>query len=1399
MMECFKNIFLAKFVCVAVVVIFSPQIARCNDDASFDGLEKEYQKQTLPLLKQFCLECHSTKAKEGELDLERFGTLDAVRRDPPAWQKVAEMLDTREMPPEDSPQLSKQQRKQLRGWVRKYLNAEARAGAGDPGPVVLRRLNNAEYTYTVRDLTGVDLNPAAEFPVDGAAGEGFTNTGNALVMSPALITKYLDAGKEIAGHAVLLPDGFRFFQGETRRDWTNEIIRDIRQVYLRHTGRQADVNSLNRWNHAQAMKLTNLDGRVDLVRYLDALIRNRTRLLKDIAAANDIAKQERLSAKYLRLLAHMLVSEKPGSLLLGQIRNRWRKAVPQDAPVIAAEIRAWQDRLWKFNIVGHFGQVKGWQEAASPLSESQSFRVKIEPKAKSDDVTLFLIAGSAGDGTVSDVVAWENPRIERAGRRPIPLRDVRAISIALDKTQKKLPREASKYLAAAFDARTNGKKRSLIELAAAHGVDPVLLKPWLSYLGISHAGELKIKQYLHLPLKQTGGYNFVKGWGLPGASALSVVSNSSDDKVNVPGEMPPHKVAVHPRPERWVAAGWKSPIDGLVRLAPSIKDAHAACGNGVSWSFELRRGGQRRVLEAGNIDLGGAATIKPRDKFSVKKGDLLSLVIGPRDGNHGCDLTEIDLVVTEQAGAKQTWSLSADCADSIHASNPHDDRLGNKDVWHFYTDTLAGTGEPSTIPPNSLLARWLETEDALVAAKIASEIQLLVSKPLLANASAADAEIHRQLTALDGPLFSLIDTAELARRVSSEELKATKYGLDSHLFGRHPDGTAVSPEHLVVQAPSIIEITLPAKLVAGSELVTSAKLHDPAAQQGSVQLQVTSVRPTAADVLLPGIPIVVRDGSQADARFRQSFDQFRQLFPSAMCYPKIVPVDEVVTLVLYYREDHELARLMLDNEEKKKLDRLWDELHYVSRDALTIVTAFEQLMEFATQDNDPSKFAPLGKPINAQAAAFRKRLVKSEPAHLEALIAFASRAYRRSLTERETRGVHGLYQTLRQQELPHEDAFRLTLARVLTSPAFLYRLEQSSPTEKQSPVSNEELAGRLSYFLWSTMPDAELRRTASAGQLRNSKMLLKQTRRMLKDPRMRRMAIEFACQWLHIRDFDQFDEKNERLFPQFAELRGDMYEESIRFFEDIFRSDRSILDILDADHTFLNERLAKHYGIPGVQGDHWRLVKGVKEFSRGGILALSTTLAKQSGASRTSLILRGNWVSETLLGERLPRPPKGVPVLPEVVPAGLTERQLIEKHSSLPGCVNCHKRVDPYGFTLEGFDTIGRFRTKDGGDHPIDTRATLMDGTKIEGINGLRNYLLTTRHNTVVRQFCRKLLGYALGRSVRLSDEPLLSKMAEDLQKHDYRFSAAIEAIVLSRQFREIRGNGFGRVTGAKP
>jgi hypothetical protein len=1370
-----------------------------------DTLANDYAKEVRPLIVKYCQRCHSAKRSEAEINWEAIGTWAEARNHVKTWLKAAEMLDSSQMPPPESKQPTAAERTRLRKWVHDYLLTEARARAGDPGPVVLRRLSNAEYTYTLRDLTGIpSLQPAREFPVDGAAGEGFTNTGNALVMSPALLTKYLDAAKEVASHAVLLPDGFRFSPFTTRRDWTNEILTRIRAFYREFS----DSRGGEKVNLQGIVFDTNEGGRLPVEKYLATTLAERESLKAKRRTIETVARDRKLNAKYLGILWKSLTSNEP-SLLLDSLRARWRAARPEDAPALAAEIAAWQRGLWRLTTVGHIGKVGGpkrWLEPVQPLIAKQEVRFKIPTTPDAKEVVLALIASDAGDGNEHDFVIWQQPRLVAPGRPDLLLRDARAVCGDLEARRQRVFANTANYLSAAVEARLVRGKPDLARLADKHGIEADALRAWLDYLGIGSGGPTPIEGHLTRRIPSAAGYDFIKGWGSLDTPLL--VANSSGQHVRIPGNMKPHSVAVHPSPTLQAAVGWRSPVTGTIRVEGKVTHAHPECGNGVTWSLELRRGTARQRLAAGVAQGSKVVPIGPIERLAVQQGDLVSLLIGPRDGNHACDLTALELKLTSIGNSAKTWSLADDVASTVQAANPHADRFGNPGVWHFYAEPDKPGLLVPVIPAGSLLARWQTAQHAAEQRKLAANVQkLLTSGPPDAKDS-PDVALYRQLASLGGPLFR----GMLARRVTdTTAANAGKWGLDPALFGKHRTGKAGDAGSLYVRAPSVTEVRLPADLAAGCELVTTGMLDPETGAEGSVQLRVVAGKAARGAGLQPSelqvtvangpwtadnrrtafvAPILVNEGSAARKRIQSALDEFRQLFPAALCYTKIVPVDEVVTLTLFYREDDHLARLMLDEAQQARLNRLWDELHYVSHDALTLVDALAQLIEYATQDADPRVFEPLRKPFNERAAAFRQRLIDTQPRHLDALIDFAGRAHRRPLTDEERQELLGLYRKLRAQDMPHEEAFRLTLARVLVAPAFLYRLEQPGPGVQPRPVSDWELASRLSYFLWSSQPDAELRQIAAAGRLNDSATLIAQSRRMRHDERVRRLATEFACQWLHISDFAELNEKSERHFPTFAGLREAMNEESVRFFMDLFQSDGSVLDIIDADYTFLNEALAKHYGIPGVTGAEWRRVEGVKRFGRGGILGQATTLAKQSGASRTSPILRGNWISEVLLGERLPRPPKDVPRLPEDEAAteGLTVRQLVERHSSDPRCAVCHQRIDAFGFSLEEFDAIGRRRDKDLGDRPINTRARTMDGARFEGLDGLRAYLLTQRREAFVRQFCRKLLGYALGRATQLSDEPLLAEMAEQLRSKGYHFTAALETIVRSRQFQEIRG-----------
>ncbi|MDP7309280.1 MAG: DUF1592 domain-containing protein, partial [Roseibacillus sp.] len=619
---------------------------------------------------------------------------------------------------------------------------------------------------------------------------------------------------------------------------------------------------------------------------------------------------------------------------------------------------------------------------------------------------------------------------------------------------------------------------------------------------------------------------------------------------------------------------------------------------------------------------------------------------------------------------------------------------------------------------------------------------------------------------LQGPLFSDLDFAELARQQQQN-------GRQDDRFDK--DGNLIAP------ADSPLEFKLPPSLVTGAEFVTRGTIDPSGGEKTVVQLQGGPGPAPRQDTatLDPSLPLVVRSGPESLENMKRALDEYRNLFPAAMCYARIVPADEVVTLLLYHREDEHLERLMLDGNEMKKIDTLWERLRFVKREPHRLVTAYEQIWQFATQDSDPSRFEPMEPAIRKGAAEFDQQLLSAEKHHLEALTTLASTLYRRPLTDEELQAVPALYARLRTEKFSHEKACRLTLARLFSSAPFLYKTETPSLEPRQGPINNWEMATRLSYFLASSTPDIHLL-TVASNETFSDEVLIRETRRMLDGDGTRRLAIHFGCQWLNIRDFDQHQEKNEKLYPEFEKLRGKMYEEAVRFFTDFFQNNRSILSLLNSDHTFADAELAKFYRLPAPTGG-WQRVSGLRGLNRGGILGFASTLAKHSGASRTSPILRGHWISETLLGEKLPKPPKDVPTLPDQVPTGLTARELIQQHSSEPACAKCHARIDPYGFALEAFDTIGRSR------EGRDTSATLPDGTAIRGLDGLRTYLLEERGDTFVRYFCRKLLGYALGREVQLSDEPLLDELMIRLKGDDYRVRTVVETIVVSRQFREIR------------
>jgi len=1399
----------------AVLGLFAPA-------AAADG----FKDNVRPFVARYCIECHSTADKAGEVDLERFASAADVSADPIPWQLVADQLRSGAMPPPGSAQPDDEERSAVRGALRSELLAIAARTAGDPGPVVLRRLSNAEYTASLRDLTGVaTLDPGREFPVDGAAGEGFTNVGQALVMSPEMVDKYLDAAKDVAAHAVLTPDGIRFSPSTTKRDWTEEALAGIRDIYARNTV-DTGATSVNLQGIAFD---TNAGGRPPLVKCLAAALAERDGLLAGTITPEAAAAKHGVSPKYLAALVAALVDPAP-CLPLDAVRAAWREAGPGDAARLAGMIEPWQTALWTFNTIGHIGKrdgPKAWQTPVTPLAERREIRVKL-PKERSDgSIPVWFAAGDAGDGGAGDVAIFEAPRIVSPGKPDLLLADLRGLVAGLsarramfvDATAEVLGLVAGIEGAAADGALDDAK---LDDLAARQGVDRAILRSWLAYLGIGQGG-VKLAGRIEGRSEAHADYPFVKGW--TAADALSVIANPSDETVKVPGTMKPHSLAVHPSPTLRAILAWKSPVAATVAIDASVQHAHTACGNGVTWVVEVRRGGAVVRLAAGKSQGESVIAVGPFPDIVVQPGDVVLLSIGPGGRDHSCDLTAVDLSIRESGGKGRVWNLAHDVVPDLLAGNPHADAIGHPDVWHFVSEPDADETALAVIPRGSLLDRWRSAGDTVARHQLAEQVEkLLRDGPGDLPADAPDRILHGHLTSLTGPLLSAARADLGAPTEITEAVRATVAPIspDPALFGARRGAGAIDRTTLALDAPAVVRVDLPAELVAGAELVASATVAEGAA--GSIQAQILLEAPAALAVA-PGAaasprgglwsdgagppasanPILVRDAGRRQALEAQ-FARFRETFPAALCYTKIVPVDEVVTLTLYHREDDELKRLVLSAEDSARLDRLWHELHFVSGDALQLVDAYEQLWQYATQDADPSAFEGLRQPILDRAAAYRAELAATEPVHVDAVLGIARRAWRRPLSAAEVESIRSLYAKLRAEEIGHEDAIRALLARVFVAPAFLYHLETAPAGEASRPVTDHELAARLASFLWSSLPDAELAALADAGTLHEPAVLAGQVTRMLADAKVDRLALGFGCQWLHVADFDTLDEKSDGHFPEFAGLRQAMHGEAVRFFADFFRENRPVAHLLDADHTFADPVLAAFYGAApapseGAPAGDWQRLDGMKAQGRGGILGLAAVLAKQSGASRTSPILRGAWLSETVLGRKLPKPPKGIPILPEVPPEGLTERKLTELHSTQPACAGCHRTIDPYGFALEGFDAIGRARTKDTAGLVVDTKAMLpARGAEdppfaVEGLAGLRDHLLGRHRDEFVRQFSKKLLGYALGRSVQLSDEPLLEQL-EELAGEGV--GAMVEAIVASPQFREIRGRDM-LVSGVSP
>jgi len=398
---------------------------------------------------------------------------------------------------------------------------------------------------------------------------------------------------------------------------------------------------------------------------------------------------------------------------------------------------------------------------------------------------------------------------------------------------------------------------------------------------------------------------------------------------------------------------------------------------------------------------------------------------------------------------------------------------------------------------------------------------------------------------------------------------------------------------------------------------------------------------------------------------------------------------------------------------------------------------------------------------------------------------FARRAFRRPVTAAETAPFAKLYTLAREQGDSFQEGIATALQGVLVSPNFLFRVERDRPGQF-APIDNYELASRLSYFLWSSMPDRALTAAAAQGTLRQSAVLAAQVRRMLRDPKSRALVDNFAGQWLQFKNIDVMKPDIGK-FPEFEDnLRLSMRRETELFLEHLIRDDASVLEILDAKHTYLNERLARFYGIEGVTGPEFRRVDMSNTERGGGILAHASTLTISSYSTRTSPVLRGKWILETLLNAPPPPPPPAVPSLDESkVGESVSLRQQMEAHRKNPACASCHSRMDPLGFGLEDLNAIGAWRTMDG-KFPVDSAGELPGGRAFHGPAELKTLLLQDK-DAFVRSLTSKLLNYALGRGLERYDRPVVSQIASRLPMSNYRFSALVLDIVNSLPFQQRR------------
>jgi len=1062
-----------------------------------------FPDKVLPFLKTYCLECHNQKTKNGELDLTRYLTAAKATEDFKQWEHVVTFLRKEEMPPAKAKQPTAEIRAEILKIVQGMLLEEARKYAGDPGVVVPRRLTNSEFDNSILDITGMDIRPTASFPLDPSSGEGFNNTGEALMMSPSLFKKYYGAAQQVADHALLTSAGLKFAPHPV-------------------------TTFADRQKYYEQLILKFYEGhKVEYEPYLTALWLYKFRVENDKATTVEAwAKNKNLSPKYMRLMWNAL-NEAPedGHLYQGWLRQNW-EAIP--AP----------KNLLDPNTSNEIAQA-----LKSLATDIRELSIKLCPP--------------------------ETPAIvANAGNSPVAHLDLR---------------------------RKMAKSRDTCDFKSS-----ALQRFQFQFSNIGNTPTIKL--------------------------GIEITSSN------------------HLNPDGFVT------IDG------------------------------------------GFTTSNP-------------------------------LTSSLNDAKKKKWTLHA---------------------------------------------------------------ILLEHAP--------------------------------------DQLKKLS-------FGTRPDGKKTDPTMLVLKAPAVLEIEIPSSVFnTKGNLSFFADCKLDSSSQGLVQVKISSGKPEKNEKSRGTGTLFEPDHPNAK-NLQTSGGAFTKLFPNRFYF-----VDGTRGLSAgfhlvegFFRDDQPLCKLALSDSEKQELDQLWNDLYFVTDIWQKMLRGFvffersernflkhpdfdsikEEDPELIKKENITrfkkiylvrSSVKSTGEELNnhpisiffddiSAGLKYRAETYKTiAPTYLKNLEDFASRAYRRPLTDLELEGLRKFFNGINQnKELGLEQAVQASIIRIIVSPYFSYRMDVTPPGKSVAPLPDIALASRLSYFLWAGPPDEELYRIAASGKLHEEKVLREQTRRMLKDPKVSRFTLEFFGQWLGYREFLKNDAVSRQVFPTFDDaLRQSMFEEPTRLSAYLIQQNKPITALLSSDSTFVNKKLAQHYGIPfNGKSEEWELIEGLQKLGRGGVMGMAVFLTKNSQPQRTSPVKRGFWVVSKMLGEHIPPPPADVAVLPakETDTQGKTIRQLLVLHTDDNRCARCHVRFDSVGLAMEGFNAIGGNRTKDLAGRPIDNLVVLPSGKEAKGVPEFSKHLLTSRKNEFTKTLNQKLLGYALGRSLQLSDHSLLEKMQADLDTNEDKLGAVFESVITSPQF----------------